>query len=92
MGADSLGFGSIEDGYISWSHHFEKLINGEWVECPDQRIRLSAGLSDLEAAIDEENRRRFPGDFDTGRFDDDDADRLDARDFDDGYARQYDEP
>ena len=72
MGADPLGFASIEDGWISWYFHFEKLDeSGKWIECRDPRIRLHSELSELEAAIDDENRRLFPGDFIDDDSDDD---------------------
>ncbi len=75
VGADALGYCSIEDGWISWYHHFEQLVNGQWVACNDPRIRIDRCPSELEVAIEEENRRLFPGDYidheeDDGDYDD----------------------
>jgi len=70
FGADDLGPASIEDGWIRWSHHFEREVDGKWVTCEDPRVRLESGLSDLEIAINEENRQLFPGDFDPDSDDD----------------------
>ncbi|MSR85345.1 hypothetical protein EXS71_02830 [Candidatus Uhrbacteria bacterium] len=69
-GADNLASGSIEDAWITWDHHFEQEIDGQWVICKDPRVRLfNQGQSDLEAAIEEENHRLFPGDyFDSAAF------------------------
>lgn len=78
MGADALGWGSIEDGFISWSHRFELKIDGEWEEIDDPRHYVSNPEHEaLEAEIDEENRRLYPGDYDCG-------DDYDDGDYDDG--------
>lgn len=64
FGADPLGFSSIEDGWITWRFRFEKLEEGAWAEIDDPRVRHDLDvLTELEAAIDAENRRMFPGDF-----------------------------
>ncbi len=64
FGADDLGHHEIEDGFVRWDSHFEKLVNEQWVRCDDPRIRgLNREFADLEDAIDEENRRMFPGDY-----------------------------
>lgn len=64
-GADSLGHASIEDGYIHWNCHFEKQVDGgDWMGISDPRHRVySKEQEDLEAEIDAENRRNFPGDY-----------------------------
>ena len=69
-GADDLGLHFIEDGYITWFHHFEKLVGGVWVECPDPRVRLTVGLTDLEQELVQESRRLFPGDYDLDEMND----------------------
>lgn len=74
MGADDLGYHQIEDGWIRWDHRFERKVDGDWQKIEDPRVRLNSSMSSLEAAIDEENRRLFPGDF----YDEDD----DYEDFD----------
>lgn len=63
FGADELGHHEIESGHIRWSYAFHKFENGQWIVCEDPRVQLQQGLTELERAIDEENRRLYPGDF-----------------------------
>ena len=64
FGADPLGRNEIEDGCIRTSHEFEKKVDaGDWEKIPDPRTRKNKRLTPLEQAIDEENRRDFPGDY-----------------------------
>lgn len=63
FGADPLGHWELEDGYVTYDCHFEKLECGTWTKVKDPRIRLQKGLSKAEREIDQENRRLFPGDY-----------------------------
>lgn len=69
MGADELGHHEIEDGWIRWDHHFERRsLDGVWQKIDDPRHNVrNPEHAALEAAIDEENRRLFPGDYDNER-------------------------
>ena len=64
-GADHLGDHEIEGGYIRWWHRFEcQSDDGSWSECEDPRQHVDdPKFRELERAIDEENRQRFPGDY-----------------------------
>lgn len=63
FGADSLGRTEIEDGYIITTYRFERQAkDGSWEEIDDPRRRLTP-MTELEEAIEAENRRYFPGDF-----------------------------
>ena len=71
FGADPLGHNEFEDGCIRFDHEFErKAEDGAWETIPDPRTRKDKSLTAYERAIDEENRRDFPGDF----YDPDDED------------------
>ncbi|NQV12000.1 hypothetical protein HQ524_01425 [Candidatus Uhrbacteria bacterium] len=65
MGADSLGQSEIDGGMIRTDFRFESSKDGEnWTSCPDpRRVRGRGEMTELEHAIDEENRARFAGDF-----------------------------
>jgi hypothetical protein len=82
FGADPLGHAQIEDGWIRWNYTFETRENEskEWEQIPDPRTRLNATMSDLEAAIDAENRRLYPGDYDDGYDEYDDYEEFDRED------------
>jgi hypothetical protein len=62
FGADPLGHSEIEGGHIRFDYKFERLVEGEWQEIDDPRVRLTP-MTALEREIDAENRRLFPGDF-----------------------------
>lgn len=71
-GADPLGCKQLEDGFIQIRTHFEKqLDDGSWEEIDDPRRRVTP-MTEIEQAIDQENRRLFPGDYAT----DDECDRC----------------
>ena len=62
-GADSLGHSEIEDGLIRYDYRFERQSDdGSWEEIDDPRRRITP-VTEYERAIDEENRRLFPGDY-----------------------------
>jgi hypothetical protein len=66
FGADPLEQKEIEDGFIITRFTFERQMpNGEWEEIDDPRRRITR-MTQLERAIDEENRRLYPGDYFTG--------------------------
>jgi hypothetical protein len=72
FGADELFQKEIEGGFIITRFCFEKqLEDGSWQEIDDPRRRLTP-VTELERAIDAENRRDFPGDYIT-----DDEDEYD---------------
>lgn len=73
-GADPLDHSEIEDGLIRYDYRFEQFVDGEWQECNDPRVRSQRGLTALERAIDAENRRLYPGDYEEA---DDEYDRCD---------------
>lgn len=76
-GADPFSHKEIEDGCIRWDFYFYKSSDGlNWEECDDPRASNSARpLTDLERAIERENRTMFPGDFaEDDHFGDDDFD------------------
>ncbi|GEM_PF-2238832 len=64
-GVDQFSHREIEDGCIRWDYYFYKSTDGlSWEECDDPRSSNSSRpLTDLERAIDRENRAMFPGDF-----------------------------
>lgn len=62
FGADPLGHSEIEGGHIRFDYRFERLVDGEWQEIDDPRVRLTP-MTALEREIDAENRRLFPGDY-----------------------------
>lgn len=63
MFADPLDQKEIEDGFIITRFTFEQqLADGSWEQIDDPRRRLTP-MTDYERAIDEENRRLFPGDY-----------------------------
>lgn len=71
FGADPLFHREIEDGFIRTDYAFERqLPDGSWEKIDDPRRRLTP-MTDLERAIDAENRRDFPGDYDTSDDEDD---------------------
>lgn len=91
FGADELSQHGIEGGSVRWSYRFEIEIDGLWVPIVDPRVRLKSGLSDLERAIDAENRRDFPGDF--VEYDEDDYfDTPEDYDDDEEDWEGWDEP
>ncbi len=63
FGADPLGYSEIEDGLIRFDHRFEQLLDGEWVQIDDPRVLSNLVHRARERAIDEENRRLYPGDY-----------------------------
>lgn len=65
MFADELGHHEIEDGWIQWDSHFEmRSGDGEWQKVAVPRHKVyDPEQKELEAAIDAENRRLFPGDY-----------------------------
>ena len=78
---DTLGSVNIEDGWIHWRFRFERQAGDGWIECHDPRVRVhNPEHDDLEEAIDEENRRLFPGDCDVNWADDDSDDDEDCQD------------
>jgi hypothetical protein len=61
--ADPLFQKEIEDGYIITRFTFEQqLADGSWEQIDDPRRRITS-VTAYERAIDEENRRDFPGDY-----------------------------
>jgi hypothetical protein len=63
MFADPFDQKEIEDGFIITRFTFErKLADGSWENIDDPRRRLTP-ITAYERAIDEENRRLFPGDY-----------------------------
>lgn len=66
-GVDDLWHREIDDGLIRWDCRFEQQQpDGSWIEIKDPRrrpLKVSEGFLALEAAIEEENRRLFPGDY-----------------------------
>lgn len=63
FGADPLEQKEIEDGFIITRYTFERQQpNGEWEEIDDPRRRITP-MTAFERAIDEENRRLYPGDY-----------------------------
>lgn len=74
FGADPLGHSEIEDGLIRYDYRFEwQSGDGSWEQIDDPRRRITP-MTNLELAIDAENRRLFPGDFGLA---DDDQDEYD---------------
>ena len=64
FGADPLGHHEIEDGWIRTDYRFESNLSGSWAEIVDPRPESGEReLTNYERAIDEENRRRYPGDY-----------------------------
>lgn len=68
--ADPLGHSEIENGHIRTDYTFERLVDGQWQEIDDPRVRLTPRTA-TERAILAENMRDFPGDYDHGDTDDD---------------------
>ncbi len=63
MFADPLDQKEIEDGFIITRFAFEQqLTDGSWEQIDDPRRRLTP-ITTYERAIDEENRRLYPGDY-----------------------------
>jgi len=62
FGADPLGHSEIEGGHIRFDYRFEQLVDEQWQEIDDPRVRLTA-MTELEREIDAENRRLYPGDY-----------------------------
>ena len=63
FGADDLFQKEIEDGFIITRFTFERsLADDIWEETKDPRRRLTP-ITAYERAIDEENRRLYPGDY-----------------------------
>ena len=61
--ADPFDQKELEDGYIITRFSFvQQLADGSWKSINDPRRRLTP-ITDIERAIDEENRRLFPGDY-----------------------------
>ncbi len=66
MGADSLGRSEIDDGLIIMTCRFEQSEDGKnWTICEDdpRRVRGISEMTEFEAAVDAENRQRYPGDY-----------------------------
>lgn len=80
-GADELDHSEVEDGHFRFDYRFEQFVDGAWQEIEDPRVRLTP-MTDLERAIDEENRRLYPGDY----LDDDDELEYDYDDVDDSLC------
>ncbi len=67
-GADP--FDPFECSDFSKSYAFEtQTESGDWDKCNDPRVRVTP-VTDYERAIDEENRRLYPGDYMDDDFDD----------------------
>lgn len=63
-GADKLSHKEIEDGFVRWDYTFFKSSDDlNWITCSDPRSYTDRELTEWERAIDEENRRLYPGDF-----------------------------
>ncbi|HXH27341.1 MAG TPA: hypothetical protein VNG90_05590 [Candidatus Acidoferrum sp.] len=63
-GADELSHSEIEDGWIRFDYRFERQIGGDqWEVIDDPRDPPSDTMTDRERAIDDENRRLFPGEY-----------------------------
>lgn len=74
FGADQLAHREMEDGCIRYDYTFQhQTEDGSWEDCSDPRRRTTP-MTALERAIDAENRRLFPGDFETDDDPDDDGD------------------
>ncbi len=94
FGADDLGHHEIEDGWIRWDYRFERITDGQWVAIKDPRVEIyDPKHAEREAAIDAENRRMFPGDYDNGDDDDWRDDEMDDHVDDASYwSLHADEP
>ncbi len=75
-GADPLDHSEIEDGLIRYDYRFEQFIDGQWTEIEDPRVRQRSAPTALERAIDAENRRLYPGDYEDV-YDDERCDNCD---------------
>lgn len=63
LGADPLFKLDLEDGWIRFKTRYERLTpQGTWRRCDDPRYRITP-VTELELAIDAENRKRWPGDY-----------------------------
>ena len=63
LGADPLFQLDLEDGWIRFKTRYQRFTqDGLWTYCGDPRYRITP-VTELERAIDAENRQRWPGDY-----------------------------